>query len=100
MKPLKVPICISLDNEVLAKIRILAKADSRSVAQYINNVLRQHLNRQKEICGRRACGVLFLPPAGGVGFVPLRGTSPQVRRASVFAFGENLGAGGLCLPSR
>ena len=49
MKPLKVPICISLDNEVLAKIRILAKADSRSVAQYINNVLRQHLSRQKEI---------------------------------------------------
>jgi len=43
MKPLKESISLSLDSDVLAKVRELAEIDDRSVSQYVNLVMRQHL---------------------------------------------------------
>ena len=43
MKPLKDKISITLDNDLLEKIREQAEADDRSLSQYINIVLKKHL---------------------------------------------------------
>ena len=45
MKPLKEKISITIDNDVLEKIRILAENDDRSLSQYINIVLKSHVNK-------------------------------------------------------
>ena len=43
MKPLKEKISITIDNDVLAKSKEKAEYDDRSLSQYINLVLKQHL---------------------------------------------------------
>ena len=43
MKPLKDKISITIDNDLLTKIRELAEDDDRSLSQYINLVLKKHL---------------------------------------------------------
>jgi hypothetical protein len=43
MKPLKEKISITIDNDILEKIRDLAEYDDRSLSQYINIVLKRHL---------------------------------------------------------
>ena len=43
MKPLKDKISITIDNDLLEKIREKAEADDRSLSQYINIVLKKHL---------------------------------------------------------
>ena len=43
MRPLKVRVSITLDEEVVKKIRILAEEDDRQLSSYINLVLRKHL---------------------------------------------------------
>ena len=43
MKPLKDKISITIDNDLLARIRELAERDDRSLSQYINLVLKKHL---------------------------------------------------------
>ena len=43
MKPLKEKISITLDNDLLERIRYLAEYDDRSLSQYINLVLNKHL---------------------------------------------------------
>lgn len=43
MKPLKEKISITIDNDILKKIRDLAEYDDRSLSQYINLVLKKHL---------------------------------------------------------
>lgn len=43
MKPLKEKISITLDNDLLERIRYLAEYDDRSLSQYINLVLKKHL---------------------------------------------------------
>ena len=48
MKPLKERISITIDNDLLANLKILAEKDDRSLSQYINIVLKEHL---KEING-------------------------------------------------
>lgn len=48
MKPLKVKISITLDANVVEKIKQLAEEDERSLSQYINMVLRNHLEETKE----------------------------------------------------
>ena len=47
MKPLKDKISITIDSDILEKIRVAAEEDDRALSQYINLVLRDHL-RQKE----------------------------------------------------
>ena len=46
MKSLKEKISITLDVDVIEKIRRLADADDRSVSQYINLILRNYLKEK------------------------------------------------------
>ena len=43
MKPLKEKISITIDSDVLQKIKERADYDDRSLSQYINIVLKQHI---------------------------------------------------------
>ena len=43
MRPLKEKISITIDNDLLAKLREEAECDDRSLSQYINIVLKQHV---------------------------------------------------------
>lgn len=43
MRSLKQKISITIDEDILEKIRILADENDRSVSQYINLVLKEHL---------------------------------------------------------
>ena len=43
MKPLKDKISITIDSDILEKLREIAEADDRSLSQYINLVLKKHL---------------------------------------------------------
>lgn len=43
MKPLKDKISITIDNDILAKLKEKAEYDDRSLSQYINIVLKQHI---------------------------------------------------------
>lgn len=48
MKPLKNKVSITLDSDVIEKIRILAEQDDRSFSQYINLILKEYLNTEAE----------------------------------------------------
>lgn len=43
MKPLKEKISITIDNDILDKIKDKAEKDDRSLSQYINLVLKKHI---------------------------------------------------------
>ncbi len=43
MKPLKNKVSITLDQDVIERIREMADEDDRSFSQYINIVLRKHM---------------------------------------------------------
>lgn len=47
MKPLKSKVSITLDSDIIEKIKQLAEDDDRSFSQYINLILKEYLN-QKE----------------------------------------------------
>ena len=48
MKPLKEKISITIDGDVLAKLKEQAEFDDRSLSQYINLVLKQHIKILKD----------------------------------------------------
>lgn len=48
MKPLKEKTSITLDPEVIAGIRELAEQSDRNFSQYINLVLKRHLQSQQK----------------------------------------------------
>ena len=48
MKPLKEKISITIDNDVLEKIKDHAEKDDRSLSQYINIILKQHIKNIEE----------------------------------------------------
>ncbi|MBE6543607.1 MAG: toxin-antitoxin system protein [Ruminococcaceae bacterium] len=48
MKPLKEKISITIDGDILDTLRYEAEKDDRSLSQYINLVLRHHINRLKK----------------------------------------------------
>ena len=43
MKPLKEKISITVDSDILEKLKYEAEKDDRSLSQYINLILKQHL---------------------------------------------------------
>ena len=49
MKPLKTKVSITLDSDIIEKIKLLAEKDERSFSQYINMVLKEHLNQTGKI---------------------------------------------------
>ena len=44
-KPLKVKVSLSLDEEVVKKLRILAEEDDRQLSSYVNLVPRNYLRK-------------------------------------------------------
>lgn len=44
MKPLKERVSLTIDSDLLEKLRYEAERDDRSLSQYINLVLRRHIN--------------------------------------------------------
>ena len=45
MKPLKEKISITIDNDLLEKLRHQAEEDDRSLSQYINIILKKHIEK-------------------------------------------------------
>ena len=43
MKPLKEKISITIDGDILEKIKCEAEKDDRSLSQYINIILKEHI---------------------------------------------------------
>ena len=48
MKPLKDRISITIDSDILAKLKDKAEYDGRSLSQYINLVLKRHLESEEK----------------------------------------------------
>ena len=48
MKPLKEKISITIDSDILEKVREIAEADDRSLSQYINLILKKHLESKDD----------------------------------------------------
>lgn len=48
MKPLKIKVSITLDEDLVEKTKILAEKDDRSFSQYLNLVLRTHIQKTEE----------------------------------------------------
>ena len=48
MKPLKEKISITIDGDLLEVIKNLAEEDDRSLSQYINLVLKEHIKKQNK----------------------------------------------------
>ncbi len=46
MKPLKEKISITIDNDILAKLKRKAEEDDRSLSQYINLILKEYLKKE------------------------------------------------------
>lgn len=46
MKPLKNKVSITLDSDIIEKIKACAEQDDRSFSQYINMVLKEHLQQR------------------------------------------------------
>ncbi len=46
MKPLKTKVSITLDEDIVEKLKNLAEADDRSFSQYINMILKEHVNKK------------------------------------------------------
>ena len=47
MRPLKDKISITIDGDLLEKLREKAEEDDRSLSQYINLVLKKHLEEEQ-----------------------------------------------------
>jgi hypothetical protein len=45
MKPLKEKISITIDGDLLEKVRLESEKDDRSLSQYINLVLKHHITK-------------------------------------------------------
>ena len=48
MRPLKQKISITIDEDILEKIKMLAEDNDRSVSQYINLVLKEHIKKNSD----------------------------------------------------
>ena len=45
MKPLKTKINVTIDSDIVEKIKIFAEEDDRTLSGYINKLLRVHVKR-------------------------------------------------------
>lgn len=52
MRPLKEKISITIDNDLLDRLRYEAERDDRSLSQYINLVLRKHIQELDQDTGK------------------------------------------------
>lgn len=49
MRPLKEKVSITLDSDIVQKIKNMAEADDRSFSQYINMALKEHIQSKERI---------------------------------------------------
>ena len=47
MKPLKDKVSITLDSDIVAKIKKLAEDDERSFSQFVNLILKEYIKKHK-----------------------------------------------------
>lgn len=47
MRPLKEKVSITLDEDIVEKIKSMAEEDDRSFSQYINMILRNHIKNKE-----------------------------------------------------
>ena len=48
MKPLKTKVSITLDSDIVEKIKTYAEDDDRSFSQYVNLVLREYVKEKED----------------------------------------------------
>ena len=48
MKPLKQKVSITLDGDLVEKLKLLAEESERSLSQYINLVLKKYVNQKEK----------------------------------------------------
>lgn len=48
MKPLKTKVSITLDTDIIERLKILAEKDDRSFSQYINLILKEFLSHKEQ----------------------------------------------------
>ncbi len=48
MKPLKTKVSITLDSDLIEKVKELAEEDDRSFSQYINLIIRNYLKEKEK----------------------------------------------------
>jgi metal-responsive CopG/Arc/MetJ family transcriptional regulator len=48
VKPLKEKISITIDNDLLEKLREMAEEDDRSLSSYINLILKKHIEESEK----------------------------------------------------
>ena len=48
MKPIKVRVSLSLDGEIVEKLRMVAEEDDRALSSCINLILRDYLRTREE----------------------------------------------------
>lgn len=48
MKPLKERVSLTLDGDIIQKLKVLSEDCDRSLSQYINLVLKEHLKKLEE----------------------------------------------------
>lgn len=48
LKPLKIKVSLSLDEEIVKKLRVLAEEDDRQLSSYVNLVLRNYLREREK----------------------------------------------------
>ena len=47
MKPLKEKISITIDSDIVEALRTAAEEDDRSLSQYINLILKEHIKKKQ-----------------------------------------------------
>lgn len=48
MRPLKSKVSITLDEDIIEKIKLLSEYDDRSFSQYINLILKEHITEKEK----------------------------------------------------
>ena len=48
MRPLKEKVSITLDSDIVQKIKDMAEADDRSFSQYVNMILKAHVTKKND----------------------------------------------------
>lgn len=51
MKPLKSKVSITLDADIIEKIKEMAENDDRSFSQYVNMVLKEYISKENRTKG-------------------------------------------------
>lgn len=49
-KPYKQKVSVSLDEDIIEKIKELAENEDRNFSQYINLVLKKHITDKRDFC--------------------------------------------------